>query len=111
MTINYRALSLLGVSFLLIAAKPENKKPALVNNKPETALQKPLDLSLPNPQPKPVDETLNLELQKTTEQPNIFSSKKKPRDFELKGKLLMSPDTEKSRSTVDGATVTMDLKL
>jgi hypothetical protein len=88
-----------------MGAKPVNKK---VEN---TEQKKSLDLSLPASKPNKVDEHINLEPEKTIEKPNAFAPKQKPRDIELKGKLIMSPETEKRRSTVDGAGVVMDLKL
>ncbi|MFZ2727402.1 MAG: hypothetical protein WAX77_14200 [Methylococcaceae bacterium] len=104
-------INIMLASFLLMGAKPVNKKP-LVNNSVEiTEPQPPLDLSLPVQLPNIVDEPINLEPEKNIEKPNAFSPKEKQRAIELKGKLIMSPDTEKRRSTVDGAGVTMDMKL
>lgn len=104
-------LSIALVSFLIMGAKPIARKTPDTHTAENTVPKKPLDLSLPITQLNKTDDTLNLEPEKTSEKPNVFAPKVKEQAIKLKGKLIMSPETEKRRSTVDGAGVTMDLKL
>jgi hypothetical protein len=108
---NYRFILIIMAS-LLMGAKPiakTKKQTDSVNT--EVVEQKPLDLTLPKKPLAPLDEHINLEPEKTTEQPNVFNPKKKEEKVKFNGRLTVSPDTEKKPSTVDGASVTMDMKL
>ena len=96
----------------------QNVKPATVDGSVTEAaknseFEKPLDLSLPFKTPE--NSSLKVEKKSVSQsrETNIFASEttKKPRNFELDGDFLMSPDPEGEKiKSVDGAGIVIKVK-